>query len=73
MLLKRIKKHLDFSALKEELKKLGVNFITAGVVGVFIYHYVGTNLASMLWASGLITVLGFTCLCLGIRKTGDVR
>ncbi len=71
MLLERIKKHIDFSALKEESRKIGVNFITAGVVGVFIYHYVGTNPVTMIWASEIITMLGCILLYFGIKKSGD--
>lgn len=71
-MLEFIKKQLDRSALKEELRRIGVNFFTAGVVGVFIYHYVGTDVVSMLWASGFITTLGLGFLYLGIKKEGDL-
>lgn len=71
-MLKCIKKHIDFSALQEEFRKIGVNFVAAGVVGVFIYHYVGTNLSAMLWTSGFITLLGLCFLYMGTRKRGDI-
>lgn len=72
MLFKRIKRHVDSSVLKEESRKIGVNLVTAGIVGVFIYHYVGTSPVSMLWASGLINLLGIVFLVLGsTKKEGD--
>ncbi len=70
-MLERIERHISFPALKEELRKIGVNFITAGVVGVFVYHYVGIDPVSMLWASISITVIGSIALYFGIRKRGE--
>jgi hypothetical protein len=43
MWLERIEKHIDLEALKIEFRKIGTNFVTAGVVGVFINHYVGQS------------------------------
>lgn len=63
-----IEKHISFLALKEELRKLGVNFITAGIVGIFIYHYVGTDPSSMFWACLIIVFLGNVALYFGVRK-----
>ena len=40
MLLERLERSIDLKALKEDFRKIGINFITAGVVGVFINHYV---------------------------------
>ena len=69
-MLKRIEKHVSFPALKDELRKIGVNFITAGIVGVFVYHYAGTNPLNMFWASVVITIAGSVTLYFGIRKKG---
>ena len=64
----RIGRHFSFLSLKEEARKIGVNFITAGVVGVFVYHYVGSEPMSMFWASMSITAIGVTALYFGTRK-----
>lgn len=71
IVVKYIKKYIDSSALKEECKKMGVNFITAAVVGVFINHYVGTNLTNMLWTSELIGTFGCVLLYMGVKKSRD--
>ena len=68
MLLKNFKEHIKLNELQEEFKKIGVNFITAGVVGVFINHYVGVNLSDMLWASISVTSIGIATLYFGLRK-----
>jgi hypothetical protein len=47
MLLARMEKLIDLKGLKEDLRKIGTNFVTAGVVGVFINHYVGSNFSDM--------------------------
>jgi len=66
-----IERYIHFPALKEELKKIGVNFITAGIVGIFIQHYAGTNLLNMFSASVCITIVGTLALYGGIRKQGE--
>ncbi len=68
MSLKHIEKFIDISALKEEFKKMGTNFVTAGVVGVFMNHYTGVSLSSLFWASVSITGIGIVALYLGLRK-----
>lgn len=39
MLLEHLERSRDLKALKEDFRKIGINFITAGIVGVFIKHY----------------------------------
>lgn len=68
MLLERLESSIDLKALKEDFRKIGVNFITAGVVGVFINHYVGLNFSTMFWASLSITALGMLSLTLGLLR-----
>jgi hypothetical protein len=68
MELERIEKHINLTSLREEIRKVGVNFITAGVVGVFIDHFVGTKFSSMFWASLWITFMGSICLFLGVVR-----
>ncbi len=69
-MLEYIEKHISFSTLQEEFRKIGVNFITAGIVGVFIYHYVGTNPLNMLWTSVSIIIMGGGALYFGVKKRG---
>jgi hypothetical protein len=58
MLLERIEKWVDFKSLKEDFRKIGINFITAGIVGVFINHYAGSKLSAMFWVSFCVTCSG---------------
>lgn len=68
MLLKYIKRFIDSGAFKEDLRKIGINFITAGIVGIFINHYVGYKLSAMFWASAGITCMGILSMALGLSK-----
>lgn len=68
MLLERIEKRINLEALKEDFRKIGVNFITAGVVGVFINHYVGSTFSSMFWASLSVTSIGIMALYVGVLR-----
>ena len=70
---KWIEKYIILSALKEEFRRIGGNFITAGIVGIFIYHYVGTDPVSMFWASILIAAVGLAALYYGVKKYGDKK
>lgn len=69
MLLKFLKKYFKLSLLKDELRKIGVNFITAGGVGVFINHFVGTKFSVMFWTSFCVTLTGVIILMLGMIKS----
>jgi hypothetical protein len=66
MLLKRIESFFDLKSFKEDLRKLGINFITAGIVGVFINHYAGSKLSTMFWASLWVTCAGSIFLIIGL-------
>ena len=68
MLLKIIKKYFKLNLLAEEFRKIGVNFFTAGVVGVFINHFVGTEFSTMFWASFWVTFVGIVFLAVGISN-----
>lgn len=60
--LRIIEKFLDISAFKEELRKIGVAFISAGVVGIFLSHLVNFALA------GWLAFLGSMLLFIGLIK-----
>lgn len=73
---KRIEKHVDFFALREEIRKVGVNFITAGIV---VYLYTTLQVQRFLLCfglvSGLLFVVYFVCywaLLLGVIKRGYI-
>jgi hypothetical protein len=61
-LLKRIEAKLDFKLLQEDLRKIGVTFITAGIVGIFMKELV--NLALSAW----LVMLGLSAWILGLYK-----
>jgi len=63
-------KFICFKSLREDMRKLGVNFLTAGIVGVFINHIVGDNINIMKTAAYSISILGglFLGLYRGIKK-----
>lgn len=67
-MLKQLEKYFDLLAFKEESRRLGVNFITAGVVGVFVNHFAGTSFSIMFWTSLWICFIGTLCLLLGLKK-----
>lgn len=68
MLLKRIESRIDINGLKEDFRKIGINLITAGIAGVFINHFTGSALRSMLWAALSVTAVGMIALYLGLRR-----
>lgn len=68
-----IGKLIDIKALREDIRKIGINFITAGIVGVFINYYVGLLFPTMLWASLSITILGILSLYLGLLKRQNIQ
>ncbi|MDQ8040095.1 MAG: hypothetical protein REH83_06785 [Rickettsiella sp.] len=68
MLLERLERSIDLKALKQDFRKIGINFITAGVIGVFINHYVGLDFSTMFWASLSITALGMLSLTIGLLR-----
>lgn len=70
MLLKRIEKHISLKALQEDFRKLGINFVTAGIIGVFVNHYVGTKLATMFWTAFWVTSAGLSFLTFGLFRCG---
>ena len=67
-MLRRIMRHVDFHALQEDVRKVGVNFITAGIVGVFINHYVGNKSYIMFVSSSWVTAFGLVVLFAGLYR-----
>lgn len=67
-MLQYIEKFIDINALKEDFRRIGVNCITAGIVGIFINNYVGTEFSHMFWASLSISLIGSVMVCIGILK-----
>ena len=63
-----LNKFIDFAKAKDALVKLGINFITAGLVGVFINHMAGYDINTMWSAAILIGCFGLACLTLGLRR-----
>gem|GEM_PF-2761638 len=61
---------IDVVQVQEVLLKLGVNFITAGIVGVFINHIAGTDAPTMQSVAVLISFIGLACILLGLLKKG---
>lgn len=59
---------IDFYFFKEALRKLGINFITAGIIGVFINHIAGYDLHVMQSAAIFISIAGIICLALGLKR-----
>lgn len=70
MLLKRLEKHINFEALKEDLRKVGVNFVTAGAIGLFITRVVHPSLAMGIGSTWVI-IMGAIVLFWGIRRRVD--
>lgn len=58
---------LDFNALKQEFRKIGATFITAGMIGIFLSHLISLILA--LW----LIFIGFCFLLLGVFKLKKYR
>jgi Flp pilus assembly protein TadB len=61
-------KFIDIVKTKDALVKLGINFITAGLVGVFVNHIVGYDISTMMSTAVLIACFGLACLVLGLRR-----
>jgi len=67
MLLKRIEKHINLEFLKEDFRKIGINLITAGPIGLFVTHIV--NPTFVMWlGSAWVFVLGAMILFWALRK-----
>jgi hypothetical protein len=68
VMLKKLLRHIDFKSLQEDFRKIGVNFITTGIIGIFVNHFVGTKLSTMLYTFVLITISGTILLLMGLYK-----
>jgi hypothetical protein len=68
MLLEHLEKRINLSFLREEFRKIGGNFITAGMVGIFINHYVGLKLSTMFWSAFWVSLSGAAFLTIGLIK-----
>ncbi len=68
MLLKNIGWHLDLKAIQKDFRRLATNLMTAGIVGVYINHYVGTRFSTMFWASVSVTTFGAVLLIAGLLR-----
>ena len=67
MLIRRIKHAYNIKAVKEDLRKIGVNFITAGAVGLAITHI--SDLTLVASCASILVILAGTCaLFLGYSK-----
>lgn len=63
--LKRLEEYLNFESLKEDFRKIGVNFATSGMIGIFIQHIVGSWLSLMFWSAFCILGIGVIFICFG--------
>lgn len=57
MLLRLIEEFIDLEGFKQELRRIGGTFITAGIVGIFLTHLISLALAWWLTFIGSIMVL----------------
>ncbi len=53
---------LDLKSIKEDLRKVGITFMTGGIAGIFLQHLVSIKLA--LW----LAMIGVILWCCGIIK-----
>ncbi len=63
-MLKQIEERIDLENLKEDLRKIGVFFITGGIAGLFLNPIVSHGLS--MWLS----LLGCVIWCIGLIKRG---
>jgi hypothetical protein len=68
MLIRRIEKFINIEKLKEDARKLGVNFITAGIAGVFLNHFEGIKTSAMLWSAMWVVSIGVFFLTFGLKR-----
>ena len=64
-----LRKIIDTDKFKDFLLKVGVNFVTAGVVGVFINHIAGNDLSTMQSTAVSIAFVGLCCTLAGIKRS----
>lgn len=65
-----LKDSINYEALKEDFRQLGINLITAGIGGLFITDFIGATLTSIISASWVILV-GVVLSLYGVRKQND--
>lgn len=63
-----VETRINLHLFKEDLRKIGVNFITAGIVGVFVNHIAGFDLHNMQLSAIVIASIGVICLIYGLRN-----
>ncbi len=67
MSIKKIEKNTNIDALKEDSRKIGVNFITAGTAALFLSHTIHPTL--WMWFGAFwIILMGTFALYLGIKN-----
>lgn len=64
---KYIERYVDIGFLKEDVRKLGINFVTAGNVGLFITHIAGLTLL-LVAASVWVIMSGIGLLVFGLYQ-----
>jgi hypothetical protein len=68
--LKRSLKPFNKKLLKEDVRKLGINLMTASIVGVFITHASKMTLIGSVLISS-IGIAGFVFVLFGLHKATD--
>ena len=57
---KNLENYFDMYSLKEDLRKIGISFITGGILGLFINHIIGLTIFAAL-AAIWIVIVGLIC------------
>jgi len=65
--MKKIARYFDWPRVQEYLAKLGLNLVTASLVGVFVTHTANISLTALLLLAWL-GIIGGLCLLFGLYK-----
>jgi hypothetical protein len=59
---------VDIHELKKELRQVGINFLTAGIVGVIINNFGGLAFKQRIIAATLLVLIGIVSIFSGLLK-----
>jgi hypothetical protein len=66
-MLKKILENFDIPSFKEDFRKIGINFITAGTVGLFVTHIAALTFYIVATSFGIV-FSGVVVLLLGLYR-----